>query len=182
MITSHQSNQHQHPATNLEKEFFFFSAPEEKFDQSEALRKLTSSVKRQQQVIFIKNPENNAYEKAVENLVQNAVQQKTHIYVLNKEPDYAGLQHKFQSVQQNIQHKPEVKFINYHSPSNAHHIQSSIVQQYGGGNVQPLGSSSKVVHTRSVVGDSSPVHKNYANNFLPSGVDVVPGSSYIPLI
>ncbi|KAI8130450.1 hypothetical protein CVS40_0266 [Lucilia cuprina] len=159
-------------------EYYFFSAPEDKIDQNEALRKLIPSIKGRQQVIFIKNPENNNYEKVLQNLLQNAVQPKTHIYVLNKEPNYAGLQKKFQTIQKTVHHKPEVHFIKYRNPTDAQRIQSTIIQKYGGRSNE----KAALKQTRSVTSDNKPVDKNYAINFLPTGVDVVPGSSYIPLV
>ncbi|TMW48276.1 hypothetical protein DOY81_006646 [Sarcophaga bullata] len=181
------------------KEFYYFTAPEDK-TEIEALKKLLTSTKKHQQIIFIKSPENPNYEKVLQNLVQNAVQPKTHIYVLQKEPNYTGLQQKFQALQKPVHHKPVVHFVKYSNPLEAQHIQSSIIQQYGrlGGTVvnnivtnrnfneaqhqQAPATANRYIQTRAVLPENTPVSKNYAMNYLPNDIDVVPGSSYIPLL
>lgn len=195
------SNQHSGNAvpTIYLKEFYYFTAPEEK-TEFEALKKLLTSTKKHQQVIFIKSPENPNYEKVLQNLVQNAVQPRTHIYVLQREPNYTGLQQKFLASQKTVHHKPVVQFVKYSNPLEAQRIQSSIIQQYGGnsGSVlntivtnrnfyeaqqrQAPGNTNKYLQTRAVLPDNTPVSKNYAMNYLPNDIDVVPGSSYIPLV
>ncbi|KAM7361996.1 uncharacterized protein ACRADG_012863 [Cochliomyia hominivorax] len=166
-------------------EYYFFSAPDDKLDKHEieAFKKFAASQKKRQQVIFIKNPENTLYEKALRQLAQNTVQQqKTQIYVFNKEPNYASVQQKLQTIYKNSQNKPQVHFVKYHKPSDFESAQSAIIQKYGTTDSTSSSNSNKL-RTRSVViPKNEPVPKDYAKNFLPTGVDVVPGSSYIPLL
>lgn len=162
-------------------ELFLFRDPDDKFDRHEieALKKFTANLKKRQQVIFIKNPENRAYEKAIQNLVQNtAQQQKSHIYVLNKEPNYAAIQQKLQSIYKNAPHKPQVHFVKYRTPADFHSVQQAIIEKYGATGNNKVQTTS----TTPKYGKNEPVRKDYAKNFLPMDIDVVPGSSYIPLI
>ena len=198
---SQHSNQHSANAvpTIYLKEFYYFTAPEDK-TEFEALKKLLTSTKKHQQVIFIKSPENPNYDKVLQNLVQNAVQPKTHIYVLQRQPNYHGLQQKFLTSPKTVHHKPVVQFVKYSSPLEVQRIQSSIIQQYGGNsgsvvntivtnrnlydtqNRQASATDNRYLQTRAVLPDNTPVSKNYAMNYLPNDIDVVPGSSYIPLV
>ncbi|XP_075170495.1 uncharacterized protein LOC142242874 [Haematobia irritans] len=116
-------------------EIFTYSAPNEiNNDINSALnQQIASASKQHHQVIFIKNPEtNDALSKLAENLIQSASQQKTHIYVLNKEPNVGHLAQQFQNVAQSSNNRPVVKFLKYHQPGEAKHIQGQIVRQYGG--------------------------------------------------
>jgi len=264
-VSSHQDVSA--PQQNLDKHFYYFSAPEEHFDESKELKKVIGSTKKNLRVIFIKSPENKGYENAVLNLAKNAVEQKTHIYVLNKQTDTAGLAQKFQAAQAATHHhKPEVHFVKYNSAADAEHALQTIKAQYdslgGGQSVHVQGGVAPVINFINSAGgdkptaahkgsvnreylapavtgitnvnreylapattgttnvnreylappatgttnvnreylapaitgatnvnraylvppaEDTPVDKNYANEFLPSGSDVTPGTSYIPL-
>lgn len=112
------------------KEFYSFTAPEGAFDDPNAAQKLASAVKKNLRVIFIKNPENKAYEDAVLNLAKQAAQQRTAIYVLNKQHDLGDLANKFDAINKNDNNKPEVHFVKYRTPEDAANAQRAIQSQY----------------------------------------------------
>lgn len=124
-------------------EVFSFVAPEEHSSSSVRSPSYASPQiaaapsKIHQQVIFIKPPETKVapHQYATQNYAPSATEQKTHIYVLTPEPSHThNVRHSqhSQPSYQNINHKPEVKFITYHNPGQAEQIQAQIIQQYGG--------------------------------------------------
>lgn len=112
------------------KEFFSFSAPEEEFEDAEGAQQLANSLKKNVRVIFIKGPENNGLEKAALALARNAAEQKTAIYVLQKQHDIADLANKFQSVNDNRNHHPEVHFVKYRNQNDLLNAKRTIQSQY----------------------------------------------------
>ncbi|XP_037946999.1 uncharacterized protein LOC119678950 [Teleopsis dalmanni] len=188
------------------KHFYYFSAPEEKLSQREVIQHAASTpVQKKLNVVVIKAPENHSYQKAVQQLVPSATnEQRTQIYVLNKEPSHAASVNQHRQVQyvqpvQHVQHKPEVHFIKYQTSDDVQRIQQNILQQYGispgqvhtvtapvvnfVGSSTPGKSSYQTAATnvnRAYLAPNTKVDNNYAKNFLPNGVDVVPGSSYLP--
>lgn len=154
-----------------ETEFFTFSAPEDAFDDPEAAQKIASSLKKNIRVIFIKNPENTAYENAVLALAKQAAEQKTAIYVLNKQHDLSLLAEKFNAIGNNRNSRPEVHFVKYRTPEDAANAQRSIQSQYNS-----LGGSSQNYN-----GAVAPV-LNFASQapLLSHGSVHVPNSVYLP--
>ncbi|XP_073818492.1 uncharacterized protein [Musca autumnalis] len=75
-------------------------------------------------------PQNNGLEDAVLGLAKKAAEQRTAIYVLNKQPDLAGLADKFNNINNNINHKPEVHFVKYRTAEDAANAQRAIQGQY----------------------------------------------------
>ncbi|XP_011195167.1 glycine, alanine and asparagine-rich protein [Zeugodacus cucurbitae] len=112
------------------KEFFSFSAPEEEFEDAEGAQQLANSLKKNVRVIFIKGPENNGLEKAALALARNAAEQKTAIYVLQKQHDIADLANKLQSVNNNRNHHPEVHFVKYRNQDDLVNAKQTIQSQY----------------------------------------------------
>uniref|UniRef100_A0A1I8PHN0 DUF243 domain-containing protein n=1 Tax=Stomoxys calcitrans TaxID=35570 RepID=A0A1I8PHN0_STOCA len=129
-------------AVERQLEIFSFSAPDEYTNEvNSALgQQIASASKQHHQVIFIKNPDTNSgLSRLAQNLVQSASNQKTHIYVLNKEPNVGKLAQQFQHVAQSSNSPPQVKFVKYRQPGEARHIQGQIVRQYGGNPQSVLG-------------------------------------------
>ncbi|XP_054747501.1 uncharacterized protein LOC129253233 [Anastrepha obliqua] len=112
------------------KEFFTFTAPEEEFDDAEGTQQLASSLKKNVRVIFIKGPENNGLEKAALALAKNAAEQRTAIYVLQKQHDLADLANKFRALNDQRNSHPEVHFVKYRNPNDLANAQSTIQSQY----------------------------------------------------
>ncbi|XP_018791259.1 PREDICTED: keratin, type II cytoskeletal 1b-like [Bactrocera latifrons] len=114
----------------VNKEFFSFSAPEDEFEDAEGAQQLANSLKKNVRVIFIKGPENNGLEKAALALARNAAEQKTAIYVLQKQHDIADLANKLQSVNDNRNHHPEVHFVKYRNQDDLVNAKRTIQSQY----------------------------------------------------
>uniref|UniRef100_A0A0A1XQC3 DUF243 domain-containing protein n=1 Tax=Zeugodacus cucurbitae TaxID=28588 RepID=A0A0A1XQC3_ZEUCU len=112
------------------KEFFSYSAPEQDFDDAGASQDVANSLKKNLRVIFIKGPENNGLEKAALALARNAAEQKTAIYVLQKQHDIADLANKLQSVNNNRNHHPEVHFVKYRNQDDLVNAKQTIQSQY----------------------------------------------------
>ncbi|XP_067616882.1 uncharacterized protein [Eurosta solidaginis] len=131
--------QHQHGAAQLSapiqpveeynKEFFTYSAPEHEFNDVQSHDSLSSSVRKNLRVIFIKGPENNGLENAAIQLAKSSNDERTAIYVLSKQADIGELANKLNSVQ-TISHKPEVHFIKYRTSADADNAQRTIQSQY----------------------------------------------------
>uniref|UniRef100_A0A1B0AWN9 DUF243 domain-containing protein n=1 Tax=Glossina palpalis gambiensis TaxID=67801 RepID=A0A1B0AWN9_9MUSC len=159
-----------------EKEFYTFTAPEHEFNDHHNLHKHINTVKKGVRVIFIKGPENDGLEEAAANLAKSAIEQKTAIYVLNKKADLSGLADKLNTLNTNINHKPEVHFVKYRTKEDAENAKKTIQSQYeslgghsanyDGGETHVLNFASQEpehVHTAAVV--SSPEAA-----YLPSSI------------
>ncbi|XP_073818217.1 uncharacterized protein [Musca autumnalis] len=118
------------PAAEYEKEFYSFSAPEGEFDDANAAQRAAKSVKKALRVIFIKGPENQGLENAALALAKQAAQQKTAIYVLNKQADLGELANKLNNLSNNNNQKPEVHFVKYRTAEDAANAQRAIQEQY----------------------------------------------------
>lgn len=173
-LQQHNSRQSSEPVT-YEKEYFFFSAPEEDSLETKALERQINSYKKRQQVIFIRTPMNAAHEKILEHFLRDSVEKPTHIYIFSQRPNFEGVIKKLHNYSRNTHPKPEVHFVKYRNPSELQTIQSSIMGEIG------AASEDKPIYAPPPASDNKPVSKNYAMNFLPTDIDVVPGSSYIPL-
>uniref|UniRef100_A0A034VXQ7 DUF243 domain-containing protein n=1 Tax=Bactrocera dorsalis TaxID=27457 RepID=A0A034VXQ7_BACDO len=155
-------------APEFQKEFFTYTAPEADFDDDKSLGDLSGSLKKNLRVVFIKGPENNGLSEAAIQLAKHAGEERTAIYVLQKQNDISGLAQQLQNLNRQNTNKPEVHFVKYRTPEDAAHAQHAIQQQY-----DDLGGKS-VSHD----GGLAPVH-NYASPAAPAA-PVAPSNSYIP--
>ncbi|TMW48600.1 hypothetical protein DOY81_006324 [Sarcophaga bullata] len=124
---------------NYNKEFFSYSAPEEDFNDVEAVERLAAEMRKNLRVIFIKAPENTALTNAALQLAKQTAESKTAIYVLTKQTDVSDLSTQLQKIQQTVQSKPEVHFVKYRTPEDAIRAQQLIQREY-----DTLGGTSRV--------------------------------------
>ncbi|XP_011195177.2 uncharacterized protein LOC105220434 [Zeugodacus cucurbitae] len=159
------------PAAEFDKEFYSYSADEDAFNEPAGSEQIEASLKKNLRVIFIKGPENNGLENAAANLARHAAEQKTAIYVLQKQADLGDLANRLQSQHDVKAHKPEVHFVKYRTPEDAANAQRAIQSQY-----DQLGGNSQ-----SHDGGVAPVH-NYASEASRPAPRIAsaPGSSYLP--
>ncbi|XP_013099474.2 uncharacterized protein LOC106081808 [Stomoxys calcitrans] len=158
----------------VQKEFYTFTAPENEFDDANAAQRLAGSIKQGLRVIFIKGPENKGLEDAALALAKQAAQQKTAIYVLNKQADIGDLANKLNSISSSGNNKPEVHFVKYRTAADAVNAQRTIQDQYNslGGNSHNInGGVAPVLNFAS----QAPVRAGAApqapqNTYLPSTV------------
>lgn len=118
------------PQAELEKEFYTFTANEADFSTPHVDHQIANSAKKGLRVIFIKGPENNGLENAAVSLAKHIAEQKTAIYVLQKQADIGSLTHKLNTINSNINHKPEVHFVKYGTAEDAVNAQKAIQGQY----------------------------------------------------
>ncbi|XP_037943234.1 putative mediator of RNA polymerase II transcription subunit 17 [Teleopsis dalmanni] len=114
----------------LVKEFYSFDAPEGEFEDHSPLGDLSSSLKKNLRVIFIRAPENNGLSNAALNLAKSAGDSRTAIYVLTKQGDVSDLAKNLQNINNQNANKPEVHFVKYRTPEDAANAQRTIQQQY----------------------------------------------------
>ncbi|XP_073818517.1 uncharacterized protein [Musca autumnalis] len=155
-------------SSTLEKEFFTYTANDADFNDGASSNQYNRVAKQGLRVIFIKGPENNGLEDAVLGLAKKAAEQRTAIYVLNKQPDIAGLADKFNNINNNINHKPEVHFVKYRTAEDAANAQRAIQSQY-----DSLGGTSQSFNG----GVASAL--NFASQGSYSGAASAPASSYV---
>ncbi|XP_050339175.1 uncharacterized transmembrane protein DDB_G0289901-like [Bactrocera neohumeralis] len=117
-------------AVEYEKEFYTYTADDNDFDEPEANDQASRSAKKNIRVIFIKGPENNALENAAINLARQASEQRTAIYVLQKQTSVSDLANKLQDSHDAQTHQPEVHFVKYRTPEDAANAQKAIQAQY----------------------------------------------------
>ncbi|XP_037828735.1 haze protective factor 1-like [Lucilia sericata] len=118
------------PQAELEKEFFTYTANDEDFNDPAASNQLSNSVKQGLRVIFIKGPENSGLENAALTLAKQGSEQKTDIYVLQKQADLSTLANKLSTDNKNNNNKPEVHFVKYRTQEDAINAQKAIQGQY----------------------------------------------------
>ncbi|KAH8359321.1 hypothetical protein KR093_005740, partial [Drosophila rubida] len=140
---SHQTTDHYQDHAEFHKHFYAFEAPYDSSEEAEAAEhKISSLSQKNLQVVFIKAPENKAVQGALNALVKQSTEDKTAIYVLNKQTDSNELASKISSLQAQRKHKPQVHFVKYRTDAEAAHAQQHIQEQYGGvgghGSQQPL--------------------------------------------
>ncbi|XP_011291455.1 uncharacterized protein LOC101897041 [Musca domestica] len=116
--------------SELEKEFYTFTANDEDFNEPAGSNQFNNAVKQGLRVIFIKGPENSGLEDAALALAKQAAEQQTAIYVLQKQADLADLANKLNQDNSNANHKPEVHFVKYRTPEDAANAQKAIQDQY----------------------------------------------------
>uniref|UniRef100_A0A1B0FP22 DUF243 domain-containing protein n=1 Tax=Glossina morsitans morsitans TaxID=37546 RepID=A0A1B0FP22_GLOMM len=158
-------------ATDYHKEFYVFSAPNNELDIADDIARAQNAAKKTLRVIFIKTPENSGLEKAAIDLAKSALEQKTAIYVLNKDTDLSGLADKLRSLNQNSPNKPEVHFVKYRTNEDAENAKKAIQSQY-----DSLNGESKhyqegvapVLNFASNAHDHLSISNNPPNTYLPA--------------
>ncbi|XP_055852876.1 pupal cuticle protein 36-like [Episyrphus balteatus] len=123
--------------TELNKEYYFHSAPEEEYDAGNS-QNSQSTLKRNLRVVFIKAPENNGLANAALQVAKQSTEDQTAIYVLTKQADVSDITQQLQQAQQVQSKKPEVHFVKYRTQEDAANAQRAIQAQY-----DALGGSSK---------------------------------------
>ncbi|KAM8706910.1 hypothetical protein ACLKA7_011072 [Drosophila subpalustris] len=112
------------------KEFYTYSAPEQEFDNGQANEQIANALRRTLRVLFIKGPENTGLEQAALQLASSASDDRTAIYVLNKQADVGELTNKLNQIKLQSNNKPEVHFVKYRTQSDAENAQRVIQAQY----------------------------------------------------
>ncbi|XP_065355250.1 uncharacterized protein LOC135949583 [Calliphora vicina] len=157
----------------FDKEFFSFSAPDSEFDDPNAAQKIAGSVKQGLRVVFIKGPENKGLEDAALALAKQAADQKTAIYVLNKQADIGDLANRLNALNKNGNNKPEVHFVKYRTPEDAANAQKAIQGQYdslGGPSHSHNGGVAPVLNFASQAPVRAPAAHAPGSAYLPSSV------------
>ncbi|XP_067626462.1 uncharacterized protein [Eurosta solidaginis] len=167
-----QLSQHVQHANEYNKEFYSYSAPDHEFNDVGDSSQIANSLKKNLRVIFIKGPENSGLENAALALAKSAGDERTAVYVLNKQADIGDLANKLNSVQTNS-HKPEVHFVKYRTPTDAENAQRTIQSQYDS---LPGSSTSSNGGTAPVLNFAS--HAQFAAPAAPHSP--APVSSYVP--
>ncbi|ALC46138.1 TwdlO [Drosophila busckii] len=170
----------------LNKEFYTFEADENDFHDAAGSERIANSVNKGLRVVFIKGPENRGLENAALALAKQAAEQRTAIYVLNKQHDLNELAQKFNAVRNNVNNKPEVHFVKYRTPEDAANAQRAIQSEYdqlGGSSQNFNGGVASAINFAS----QSPhaighVSHGGASNFgaLGAGSAPAPINSYLP--
>lgn len=160
------------PQAEFEKEFYTFSANDDDFHDPSASNQIANSVKQGLRVIFIKGPENKGLENAALALAKHAAEQKTDIYVLQKQTDIGQLANKLNTINKNNNNKPEVHFVKYRTNEDAINAQKAIQGQY-----DSLGGSSKS-HDGGVAPVLNFASKASAPSAGHSGAASAPSASY----
>ncbi|KAH8312788.1 hypothetical protein KR044_012961 [Drosophila immigrans] len=179
------------PSAGVNKEFYTFEADENDFNDPAASERASNSVSKGLRVVFIKGPENRGLENAALNLAKQAAEQKTAIYVLNRQADIGDLSNRLNAIRNNNNNKPEVHFVKYRTPEDAANAQRAIQSQYdslGGpsqnfnGGVAPAinFASRSPVATGSNNYGSSTGGNNFGSNNFGSSTGGNPSASYLP--
>ncbi|XP_034488661.1 uncharacterized protein LOC117792574 [Drosophila innubila] len=148
-------------ANEFNKEFYTYSAPEQEFDNGHANEQISNTLRKNLRVLFIKGPENTGLEQAALQLASSASDDRTAIYVLNKQADVSELTNKLNQIKLQSNNKPEVHFVKYRTQSDAENAQRIIQAQYdslpGRSSNHNAGSSAPVLDfaTKSVGGSGS---------------------------
>ena len=161
------------PSNEYSKEFYSFTAPEAEFADDQANQQIADSLKKNLRVVFIKGPENKGLENAALSLARQASEDRTAIYVLNKQADIGDLANKLNALRNNNQQKPEVHFVKYRTAQDAEHAKHAIQSQYDtlqGTSHSHDGGAADVLNFAS----ASVIHKNNPNlpqnQYLPTSV------------
>lgn len=158
----------------LLKEFFTYTADERDFHEPINHDQLSSNLRRNLRVVFIKGPEYNGVEDAALSLSKQAAEQQTAIYVLNKQADINDLGNKLNNIRTNNYPKPQVHFVKYRTPEDAVNAQRAIQGQYdqlGGvsthqnGGVAPVLNFASKAPVRDIPAVQEPV-----NSYLPASL------------
>ncbi|XP_017131050.1 uncharacterized protein LOC108148523 [Drosophila elegans] len=168
-------------SSELNKEYYTFEADESQFEDPLASQKIAGSVNKGLRVVFIKGPENRGLENAALALAKQAAEQRTAIYVLNKQTDIGDLAQRFNAARQNANQRPEVHFVKYRTPEDAANAQRAIQSQYDnlGGSSQSInGGVANAINFASAAPAAPARHgANYSppaaatsNSYLPANI------------
>uniref|UniRef100_B3P656 GG11492 n=2 Tax=Drosophila erecta TaxID=7220 RepID=B3P656_DROER len=133
-----QPGNHYQENADFHKHFYAFEAPYDSVEEADlAETKLSSLAEKNLQVVFIKAPENKAVVGALNALAKQTSEDKTAIYVLNKQTDVNELASQLSALKAQHKHKPQVHFVKYKTEEEAAQAQHYIQAQYGGGSSIP---------------------------------------------
>ncbi|TMW46767.1 hypothetical protein DOY81_008160 [Sarcophaga bullata] len=161
------------------KAFYSYAAPEEAFEDANAGERIANVLKKNLQVIFIKGPDNTALENAALQLARGSAEDRTAIYVLNKQTDIGELANQVQQLKANNAIKPEVHFVKYRTQADAENAQRILQAQFE----SIPGSSSNNPNNAANVLDfaSKPVETPRVKSVAPSTAPTTPSTrGYIP--
>ncbi|XP_037723823.1 uncharacterized protein LOC119556073 [Drosophila subpulchrella] len=164
-------------SSELNKEYYTFEADESQFEDPLAAQKIAGSVNKGLRVVFIKGPENRGLENAALALAKQAAEQRTAIYVLNKQTDIGDLANKFNAARQNANQRPEVHFVKYRTPEDAANAQKAIQSQYdnlGGSSQSFNGGVANAINFAS----QGAAPARHGNNYSPPAAAT--SNSYLP--
>ncbi|XP_005191042.1 uncharacterized protein LOC101896426 [Musca domestica] len=185
-LVSPSSNLPSVAAPEIEKEFFTYTANDNDFNDAFDPQQAANNLKKGIRVIFIKGPENKGLEDAAVALAKQSGEQKTAIYVLNKQADIGDLANKLNNLNTGNNQRPEVHFVKYRTPEDAANAQRAIQEQYNGlgGNTRTVnGGVAPVLNFASQAPAASSGSSNYAtapsNSYIPPAA-ATPSASYIP--
>ncbi|XP_017037681.1 uncharacterized protein TwdlR [Drosophila kikkawai] len=141
-----QPNDHYQEHHDFHKHFYAFEAPYDSSEEADLVEtKLAGLSQKNLQVVFIKAPENKAVVGALNALAKQTTEDKTVIYVLNKQTDAHELASELSSLKAQHKHKPQVHFVKYRTEAEAAQAQQHIQAQYGGaGTVSQSGQASSL--------------------------------------
>ncbi|XP_075160921.1 uncharacterized protein LOC142233772 [Haematobia irritans] len=156
----------------LEKEFYTFTADEQDFNEPAIDNQVSNSFRQGLRVIFIKGPDTSGSERAALSLAKHASQQKTIIYVLNKQADLASLSNQLKTENSHVNAKPEVHFVKYRTEEDANNARRTIEAEYEslGGRTQHInGGVAKSLNFASKAsgGHSDASHSAPSDTYLP---------------
>ncbi|XP_052856477.1 uncharacterized protein LOC128264822 [Drosophila gunungcola] len=136
-----QPGNHYQENADFHKHFYAFEAPYDSAEEADLVEtKLASLAEKNLQVVFIKAPENKAVVGALSALAKQTTEDKTAIYVLNKQTDAHELASEIGALKAHHKHKPQVHFVKYRTEAEAAQAQQYIQAQYGGGAATPQSS------------------------------------------
>ncbi|EDV92633.1 uncharacterized protein LOC6571137 [Drosophila grimshawi] len=137
--SSQEADDHYNEHADFHKHFYAFAAPYDSGDEADLVEdKISALSKKNLQVVFIRAPENKVIEGALHALATQTNEDKTAIYVLNKQTDSNELASKLSALQAQHKHKPVVHFVKYRTEEEAALAQQQIQALYGGATGQSL--------------------------------------------
>ncbi|XP_017131117.1 uncharacterized protein LOC108148581 [Drosophila elegans] len=179
-----QPGNHYQENADFHKHFYAFEAPYDSAEEADLVEtKLASLTEKNLQVVFIKAPENKAVVGALSALAKQTSEDKTAIYVLNKQTDAHELASEIAALKAHHKHKPQVHFVKYRTEAEAAQAQQYIQAQYGGGAAVPQSSQA------SSLGYYPEQQPQYEQNLPASQADYLqpaqqsayqPQSGYLP--
>ncbi|KAH8383112.1 hypothetical protein KR009_006892, partial [Drosophila setifemur] len=133
-----QPGDHYQEHAAFHKHFYAFEAPYDSVEEADLVEtKLADLSQKNLQVVFIKAPENKAVVGALNALAKQTTEDKTAIYVLNKQTDAHQLASEIGALKAHHKHKPQVHFVKYRTEEEAVQAQQQIQAQYGGAGAVP---------------------------------------------
>ncbi|KAH8295381.1 hypothetical protein KR018_010437, partial [Drosophila ironensis] len=171
-----QADSHYQDHADFHKHFYAFEAPYDSAEEGDLVEtKLADLSQKNLQVVFIKAPENKAVVGALNALAKQSSEDKTAIYVLNKQTDAHDLASQLTALKAQHKHKPQVHFVKYRTEEEAAQAQKHIQAQYGGAGYQPQGGQA------SSLGYYPEQQPQYEQGYLPElPASVLPGYPSAP--